>query len=790
MIENVEKLGSFYLGKIVDPFTGELNDNPLLYEAKNFTTHAVCLGMTGSGKTGLGIAILEEAGLDKIPALIIDPKGDLTNLLLTFPNLSPEEFKPWVDETEAERKGISLDEYAANVAKTWKDGLAEWGETSARIRNFRNNVDLTIYTPASHAGVPISILSSFAAPPKEQMQDSTAIRDRILSLTASLLGLLNINADPIKSRESILISTIIQQAWQNGDDLNIVALIQQVQKPPFSKIGALDTDTFYPAKERMELSIRLNNLLASPGFQAWMEGEPLDIQKLLFSPTGKPKFSILSIAHLSDSERMFFVTLFLNELLIWVRRQSGTSSLRALLYMDEIFGFFPPTAMPPSKLPMLTLLKQARAFGLGIVLATQNPVDIDYKGLANCGTWYIGKLQTERDKARVLEGLQIASNGEFDSNTLGKMLASTGKRMFIMRSIYEKNPILFQTRWTLSYLRGPLTLMQIARLTDKSKEGLEPVQEKVMPKMLSKVDSKPLVPVGINELYANENNQETPVHYEPRVLGIAKVHFVDAKNTIDVWEDVYCVTSAEEGGQSVNWEEGKDRGDDLKNQIKRNFVPGSTFSELPAGLTQEKNYAVFSKELARTLYQNQTFTLYRTIDSKAVSKEGELEKDFRLRMVYETRTCHEELEKKIREKYSKKIEFFSDKIKRAQDKVSQKQQKAWMQKFQAFIAFGTTLLGALFGRGVTKGTISQTGTSINRATRISKDSQEVSQAEESVASYQQQKQELEDQMKEEISLISIPMDSSEIKLDTIIIRPRKSDISVEKVVLLWQAEEK
>lgn len=520
----IEKLGTFYLGREIDP-SGKDKDagERFFYDSKDMTTHAVCVGMTGSGKTGLGITVLEEAALDKIPCLIIDPKGDLTDLLLTFPNLSPEEFLPWIDEQEAARKEMTPVAYAESVAKTWKDGLERWGEGPERIQALRQSVDMVIYTPASNAGVPLSILSSFAAPSKELRDDAEAFRDRIMSTTSGVLGLLGISADPIKSREHILISTILSRAWENGEDLDIASLIQQVQKPPFAKIGALDIDTFFPAKERLDLSITLNNLLASPGFQAWVEGEPLDIQKLLYTDSGKPKLSVLSIAHLSTAERMFFVTIFLNELVSWMRRQPGTSSLRALLYMDEVFGFFPPTAMPPSKIPMLTLLKQARAYGLGVMLATQNPVDLDYKGLSNCGTWFIGKLQTERDRARVIEGLQIASNGEIDSKTLDKMLAATKTRVFIMRSIHKDAPILFETRWTMSYLRGPLTLAQISKLTDKSQAPPPKKVAKRKDEGGAAGGEKPDAPAGIQEFFGRLPGISQPVKYRPFEIGRAHV---------------------------------------------------------------------------------------------------------------------------------------------------------------------------------------------------------------------------------------------------------------------------
>jgi hypothetical protein len=785
---NFEKLGVLYLGKIVDPGNGKLEDELLLFESKNLTTHAVCVGMTGSGKTGLGITILEEVGMDRIPAIIIDPKGDLSNLLLTFPHLSEEEFLPWVDKEEAERKRESVQSYAKSISTVWKEGLAKWGETPERIQNLKKAVDIVIYTPASKSGRPLSILSSFAAPPKELMADSGAVRDKILSITSSLLGLLGIEADPIKSREHIYLSTIIDQAWQKGIDLDIGTLIQQVQKPPFDKVGVLDIDTFFPPKERLALSIQLNNLLASPGFQAWMEGEPLDIKQLLYTKEGKPKLAVLSIAHLSSSERMFFVTLLLNEFLAWMRLQPGTSSLRAVLYMDEIFGFFPPTAAPPSKLPMLTLLKQARAFGIGIVLATQNPVDLDYKGLANCGTWFIGKLQTQRDKERIVEGLHISSNENIPADTMEKMFAWTGNRTFIMRSIYEKNPILFQTRWTMSYLRGPLTLAQIGNLVEKpdvdinsKPESSKNENEKQSPNVYQ---NKPAVSGGIPEFFEKSSAPQATLCYKPQVIGIGKLHFVDAKKKVDVWKQICLISSVEDDGKRVSWESSANN-PDILHSLDKTPAPNSAFKMIPSGLLQEKNYALFQKSFAAYLYQNQTLSLYEAPELKLSSKEDETEADFRIRMTHELRERRDALLKKIQDKYAAKIANLTEKLKRAQDKIAQKQQQAGWQKMDTFISFGSTLLGALLGRGVTKGTIDKAGTSIRRAGRISQENQGVAQAQEEFDTYQKQLEEQQDEMQKEIAAISASMDIDSFPVETLSIRPRKSDISVEKVALLW-----
>lgn len=782
-----EKMGIFYLGRIVNPGKPADPDNLLLYESKNFTTHAVCLGMTGSGKTGLGISIIEEAAIDKIPSIVIDPKGDLGNLLLTFPNLTADEFLPWIDGAEAERKDLALEDYAQSVAGKWKEGLKEWGEGPERIKALREAVDFAIYTPASQAGIPLSILSSFKAPPKDLL-NTGEFRDRILSTTSSLLGLIGLNADPLKSREHIFISTIITKAWEQGKNVDIPLLIEQVQKPPFNKIGVLDVDTFFPEKERMSLSINLNNLLASPGFHAWMEGEPLDIQKLLYASSGKPKVSVISIAHLSDAERMFFVTLLLNQLVTWMRRQPGTSSLRALLYMDEIFGYFPPTSMPPSKTPMLTLLKQARAYGLGIVLTTQNPADLDYKGLSNCGTWFIGKLQTERDKARVLEGLNVASNGEFDANSLNEMIAATGNRTFIMRSIYEQQPILFQTRWTLSYLRGPLTLAQIAKLTTKPKiENIASQIPKNTNENAAYNNDRPILQAKIEELFVRRQNIPSKVIYKPFVIGLAKLHYVDSKRNIDTWQDVCILAKPTNDGSSINWEEGKiiPQGNNI---LDKEPQKDCSFEPLPAGLMKEKNYALFQKTLTSWLYQTQTYPLYQATALKITSNKDESESDFRIRVSLLLREKRDEKVRKLQETYSAKIKQLTDKLDKARTKLATQQQKSGLQKAETLLSFGTTVLGAIFGGKINKGTISSAGTSIRKAGKITQESQNVANTEEDYKRLQQQLDQLQEEMQNEISHVEPIEDPTKIDLETVEIRPRKTDITIDKVALAWIPE--
>lgn len=464
-MSDYEKLGLFYLGKSYDLDQGKRGEDLILYDAKDLTTHAMIIGMTGSGKTGLGIALIEEAAIDRIPVIAIDPKGDLTNLMLTFPDLHPDDFRPWINAEEATAKGMSVEAFAERTANTWRQGLEEWGQSGERIRRLRETVDMAIYTPGSTAGVPISVLRSFAAPPQALREDSEAYRERIQATTSSVLGLLGIDADPLTSREHVLIATILQHAWDQGQELDIAGLIRAITDPPFRSIGVMDIESFFPAKERFALGMRLNTLLASPGFNVWLQGEPLDAGRLLYTETGKPRVAIMSIAHLGDRERMFFVTMLLGDVLSWMRAQPGTSSLRAILYMDELFGYMPPLANPPSKPLLLTLLKQARAFGLGLTLSTQNPVDLDYKGLSNIGTWFIGRLQTERDKLRVMEGLEgAAAGGAFDRQAMDRLLAGLGKRIFLMRNVHENEPVVFTTCWVMSYLAGPLTRDQSGRL--------------------------------------------------------------------------------------------------------------------------------------------------------------------------------------------------------------------------------------------------------------------------------------------------------------------------------------
>lgn len=571
-----EKLGAFYLGQEHDLATGKRLDSLVMYDARDLTTHAVCVGMTGSGKTGLCIDLLEEAAIDNVPAIMIDPKGDLTNLLLAFPDLRPDDFEPWVNVDDARRKGMSVSDYARYIADTWRKGLADWGEGPERVRMLRDSADFRIYTPGSDAGLPISILASLKSPVLIWDENEEMLREQIQGTVSALLGLVGIEPDPLRSREHILLSNIFEHFWRQGQDLDLAGLITSIQSPPVRQLGVFDMDTFFPEKERFGLAMSLNNIIAAPSFEAWIQGEPLDISSLLYTSVGKPRHSIFYIAHLSEPERMFFVTLLLEEIITWVRQQSGTTSLRALLYFDEVFGFFPPVANPPSKRPLLTLLKQARAFGFGVVLTTQNPVDLDYKGLSNAGTWLIGKLQTERDKMRVLDGLESATaeaGGALDRHQLDRTISALDSRVFLLHNVHEDHPVIFQTRWAMSYLRGPLTRSQVHQLVAETRpEVMAPtavavaparptvrhefapaVAPVVAPDQLPGYSSTPpalppdlhqvFLPLSLSpsqalgrleeELDQRLEAEETALVYEPCLLTLGRVNFVDRERRVN-----------------------------------------------------------------------------------------------------------------------------------------------------------------------------------------------------------------------------------------------------------------
>ncbi|MGC3968706.1 MAG: DUF87 domain-containing protein [Pirellulales bacterium] len=801
--QDFEKLGQFYLGKQYDLEQARPLDGLVMYDAKDLTTHALCVGMTGSGKTGLCISLLEEAAIDGIPAIIIDPKGDLGNLLLTFPDLQPSDFETWLDPADAVRKGLTVGELAKKTAAQWKDGLAQWGQTPDRIRRLREAVDVAVYTPGSNIGLPLTILRSFSAPPKEVLDNNELFRERIQAAVSGLLALIGVEGDPLRSREHILLSTILDRAWREGRDVDLGAIIRGIQQPPFDKVGYLDLESFYPAKDRFTLAMSLNNLIASPGFSAWMEGEPLNIPRLLHTETGKPRLSILSIAHLSDGERMFFVTLLLNEVIAWMRAQSGTSSLRAILYMDEVFGYFPPSANPPSKLPMLTLLKQARAFGLGVVLATQNPVDLDYKGLANCGTWFLGRLQTERDKLRLLDGLEGAAAGaKFDRARIEKILSGLSNRVFLMNNVHDDEPVVFQTRWALSFLRGPLDRDQIAKLMADRKSSAAPsaappqaaapsaaATAKPQPNVASPADGadRPVLPPNIVEKFlacAKPGGDLSSLIYRPAVLGVGRIHVFSAKENVDVVREAALLAEIEGDLPSSVWDEAQVlEGAPI---VENAPLEGARFVELPAELAQPKRYTAWGSSLKEALYRRERVKLWKCAVLKQSSKPGESQADFRTRLVQLAREQRDLAVEKLRVKYAPKLQVLLDRKRRAEQKVEKEKADVKDQSVNTVLSIGQTILGAVLGRKLGSATnVNRAASTVKSVGRTARQRGEVDNAEAELEAVVEKHAELEGEFQAEIAHLQQQFDPAAIQLDELAIAPKKSDVSVGEVSLVW-----
>jgi hypothetical protein len=801
-MEDYEKLGVFYLGRPYQLENKKSQEGFFLYDSKDLVTHAVCVGMTGSGKTGLCISLLEEAAIDGIPAIAIDPKGDLTNLLLTFPDLKAEDFSPWINHEDALKKGLTDAEYAAKQADLWRNGLAAWKESGERISRLKQAADFAIYTPGSTAGIPVSILKSFSPPPQVILDDEELFRERINNTATSLLGIIGIEADPIKSREHILISTILGLAWRERREMGIADLIHQIQTPPVTRIGVMDINSFFPAKERFTLALALNNLLAAPGFSTWLEGEPLDINSLLYTPAGKPKISVISIAHLSDAERMFFVSLLLNQILGWMRTQSGTTSLRAIVYMDEIFGYFPPVANPPSKTPLLTLLKQARAFGVGIVLATQNPVDLDYKGLSNCGTWFIGRLQTERDKARILEGLEgvAATNGvNWNRQSMEQTLAGLSNRVFLMNNVHDDAPSIFETRWAMSYLCGPLTRSQIKLLMDPVKNKLispppikasaaaSPSTAPVPPKTenTKSPESRPVLSPQVVQYFIPVRGRHSPgntLFYQPAVVGAGTIHFADAKTGVNTIKEFLYLAEVTEGPVSINWDTVAQIPVKL-NSFEQTPVEPAQYGELQAIAMKAESYSFWRKDFINWLYQTQKLDLWKSPALKEFSRLNETEQDFRLRLQQKAREQRDEAAEKLRQKYAPKFAALQEQMRRAQASVEREKDQVRQQNMDTALSFGATILGGFLGRRTSS--ISRVRSTARGAGRSVKESRDVERAENTVTAIQQRMRQLESDFKADTESIAAKLDPCTEPLESISIRPLKTAISVQVLTLGW-----
>ena len=774
-----EKMGLFYLGK-------NASDEQLtLYKSKDLTTHAAIIGMTGSGKTGLGIGLIEEAAIDNIPAIVIDPKGDMGNLCLNFPNMNAQDFIPWIDPTTAANKGKTIEQLAQETSSMWETGLESFGQDRSRVQVL-NNVQKTIYTPGSSAGVGVNVLGSFQAPNDAIIEDSDTLSSLINTTVSSLLSLIDIEADPIQSKEHLLLSNIFAHFWRQKIDLTLEDLIGYIASPPFEKIGILSLTTFYAQNERMKLAMLLNNVISSVTFSSWIQGEPLDIQNMMYDENGKAKIAIFSIAHLNDNERMFFVTILLNAYINWMRRQRGSSTLKSILYMDEIFGFFPPTKNPPSKEPMLLLLKQARAFGCGIILSTQNPIDIDYKGLSNIGTWFIGKLQTKQDISKVIDAL--AAKSDLSKSQLEQQIATIKGRHFILKNIHEDAINEFSTRWVLSYLKGPMTKDDIRMLMQPQKQNPQPQgapQEINTFKQVSNSVNqiKPLVNESIKE-YFNDTNINSQAPFYPYIYAQANVRFFNQSRGIDLQEQFAYKLELTENLHIIDWEHSFES--TIENYSLKQ-ITNAMYEVLPNVLANKKNLNDEAKALSNYLYTNKKIELYKCKKLNLESQLHQTKQSFLIEVEDLLKEKKEIEIEKLEKKFKTQFERLEDKSQRLHIKLEKEQSDVTAKTTDTVIGIGLTVLGAIFGRKTTSSTTLSKGASAIKSGRgVLKERNDVKNTQMLIQEVNEDMNNLEIELENEIDKIQQQFDIDNYEIETLFIKPRRSDITINDIAILWE----
>lgn len=790
--------GHFYLGQQSD------KDEPLFLDSSDLTTHGVIVGMTGSGKTGLGIVLLEEALQSGTPTLIIDPKGDMGNLLLTFPQMLPTDFMPWINDAGSEDEKAQT---AFETASRWKNGLEKSGIDTSRVQALRDAADFTIYTPGSTAGIPLNIIGSLKAPGNGDdggnTVDAESLQDEIEGLASSLLALVGITADPLSSREHILLSNLLHWYWSRGEDLDLGKLIGLIQQPPMRKLGVIDLDTFFPPGDRVKLAMKLNGLAASPSFASWTQGRDLDIQKLLHGSDGKPQAAIVSLAHLSDDERQFVVTLLLSKMVTWMRSQPGTSDLRALIYMDEVFGYVPPIGMPPSKKPILTILKQARAFGVGLVLSTQNPVDIDYKAISNAGTWMIGRLQTDRDKQRLLDGMS-ASDGGVDVQAISEILSSLDKREFVLHSTRANRPTRFSTRWAMSYLPGPLTRDQISSLTSEEQrsrlastpsssdesqstaETLADNESKLAPKTADSVVVRyldPAVPYA-DAIGASATGKRLKAALAVRV----DMLFDDTKAKLrheSEWEAIITPLDGPLDADDAISVDYDDR--DLSRD-----APKDSIYILPDAKIHTKTYFRSAQSAIKEhLYRDSELELFHNASLKLFSRVNESRSDFEQRCQTVADEGADKDADKLRQVLARKIDRVNASIQKSEDKLRELQFDAISrrkdQRSSQVIDIAGGLLGGLLGgrrstRSILTGGIRR---SQSKGRMVAKAEERLKTAENRYNELIEDREELEDALQEDLFEIQQEWIDKADQIESMSIGLEKTDINIDDVALVW-----
>ena len=764
-----EKLGLFYLGRDIDKKTQEATDILTLLKNKNFTTHAAIIGMTGSGKTGLGIGIIEEATLDNIPSILIDPKGDMGNLLLTDPTFNSKNFEPWVED-EANSKNEDVATYAKKIASMWQKGIKGDYQDEERVAKL-HNIEKTIYTPGSSAGISINILGSLDAPPTEVLNDADTFASYLKSTVSSLLSLIKIDADPVSSKEYLLIAQILANKWTAGQSISLEKLIGEIIAPDFEKIGVLPLESFYPQEKRFALATKFNAIIASPTFSSWLQGDALDIQKLLYDENGKAKIAIISIAHLSDEERMFFVTILLNKYIAWMRRQSGTSALKALLYMDEIYGYFPPSKNPPSKEPMMILLKQARAFGTGVVLSTQNPVDLDYKGLSNIGTWFIGRLQTSQDIERVIDGLGGKVGATYSKSEIKNLLANLKKRTFFLKSAHLDDIRIFSTRWVMSYLKGPLKATEISQLmagkkTSKPQTLVSKAEKETGFENFIHIDK------SIEQKYAIDVTGQN--NFRPTLQAKVEIHYFLQSKEIDEKHEL-CLNLELYEENEIDWEDAELLESCPKYSSSK--PSNASYAPLSSDISEDKGLKKNRKKLIDWIYKNKRLKLFKTTSPRLNSKPNESLSDFKIRL---KDILDEKKEKEIEAlqgRYEKKEKTLMKRLQRAQDKVAKEKADA----SKSMIDTGIAILGALFGRTSS----AKLGGILTKGNRTYKEHGDIGRAEEALAEIHEELELLAEELEEKIDELDEKFKVDNIEIKDASLKPKKSDITLEEFSLVW-----
>lgn len=763
MKELYEKMGLFYLGK------NSQDENLTLYKSNHLTTHAMLIGMTGSGKTGLGIGLIEEAAIDNIPSIIIDPKGDMGNLCLAFPELKAESFEPWLEDASK----------AQETAQMWKNGLNASGQDISRVTKF-SQVEKTIYTPGSSAGISVNILGSFEVPSQEILDDADALASLINTTVASILALLSIDADPVTSKEHLLLSNIFFHCYSRKISLSLEDIIGYVASPPFKKIGILSLKTFYNQNDRMKLAMALNGVISSVSFSSWINGEALDIQNMLYDANGKAKLAIFNIAHLDDKQRMFFVTILLNSYISWMRKQRGSSTLKSILYMDEIFGFFPPSKNPPSKEPMLLLLKQARAFGTGVILSTQNPVDLDYKGLSNIGTWFVGKLQTKQDIEKVLEPLLAKS--KLTKKEIALKLATLKGRHFFMKNVHSEETIEFSTRWVLSYLKGPITKGDIKRLMHKKKQKKLP-DAVLRTKDKKNVSLKPIINENIKEYFLDTNINAKTAFY-PFVYASIALRFYNQKRAIDIQKVQKFKLELDESQTILSWENTLEEALDTFNTQANTTA---NYATLPTFITDAKSLKEIQKSLSDYLYHSQKIILFSCKALKLESKLGISKKDFLIEIQDTLKNLKELKLEKLENKFQIKYDRLEAKLLKLEVKLQKEENDVSSQTSDTLINIGLALFGAFFGKRTTSATTIRRGASaFKKGKGILKERNDVKNINSLMQNIENDMQELDSEFKEEIQKIEDTLDVQNYEITPIFIKPRRSDINIKDIALLWE----